>query len=130
MAFASVGSGRFATWVARPLVHLTPMTMRWNPPPNWPQPDAGWTPPPGWEPPVEWGPAPIGWPLWVEDRQQPIVVQAGQPFLAVSKTPYKTNHTFHLIASVLTCGIWAVTVWPVVIIINRFKKDKTVTRYQ
>jgi hypothetical protein len=67
--------------------------------------------------------------LWVDDVQAPVVVQAG-PGFAVSSTRTKTNHTFHLIASVLTCGLWAITVWPAVIVWNRFKKDQTVTRYQ
>lgn len=43
--------------------------MRFNPPPNWPQPPAGWTPPPGWEPDPTWGPAPEGWQFWVSDAQ-------------------------------------------------------------
>jgi hypothetical protein len=42
--------------------------MRYNPPPNWPQPPAGWTPPPGWQPDPAWGPAPHGWKLFVDDR--------------------------------------------------------------
>ncbi len=41
------------------------MSMRFNPPPNWPVPPAGWTPPPGWRPDPSWGPAPPGWQLWV-----------------------------------------------------------------
>lgn len=43
--------------------------MRYDPPPNWPQPPAGWTPPPGWEPDPDWGPAPPGWQVWVPDEQ-------------------------------------------------------------
>ncbi len=43
--------------------------MRFNPPPNWPQPPAGWTPPPGWEPDPAWGPVPPGWQLWVADNR-------------------------------------------------------------
>lgn len=42
--------------------------MRYNPPPNWPQPPAGWTPPPGWQPDPAWGPAPHGWKIFVDDR--------------------------------------------------------------
>ncbi|NPC97825.1 helix-hairpin-helix domain-containing protein [Nocardioides sp. zg-DK7169] len=41
------------------------MSMRYNPPPNWPQPPAGWTPPAGWRPDPAWGPAPPGWQLWL-----------------------------------------------------------------
>ncbi len=43
--------------------------MRFNPPPNWPQPPAGWTPPPDWEPDPTWGPAPEGWQFWLSDKQ-------------------------------------------------------------
>ena len=43
--------------------------MRYNPPPNWPQPPAGWTPPPNWEPDPSWPPLPSGWPLWVADDE-------------------------------------------------------------
>lgn len=42
--------------------------LRFNPPPNWPQPPAGWTPPPGWQPDPAWGPAPVGWSLWIEEQ--------------------------------------------------------------
>lgn len=42
--------------------------MRYNPPPNWPQPPAGWTPPTGWQPDPSWSPPPPGWQLWLEDK--------------------------------------------------------------
>lgn len=29
------------------------------------------------------------------------------------------NHTLHIIMSVLTCGLWAVTVWPIAAIMGR-----------
>lgn len=44
------------------------MGLRFNPPPNWPQPPAGWIPPKEWQPDPAWGPAPEGWSLWIEDR--------------------------------------------------------------
>lgn len=43
------------------------MTVRFNPPPNWPQPPAGWMPPPGWKPDPSWPSPPDGWPLWLPD---------------------------------------------------------------
>ncbi|MGK7221651.1 hypothetical protein ACSNO4_02495 [Kocuria flava] len=49
--------------------------MRFNTPPNWPQPPAGWVPHPGWSPDPDWGPAPEGWQFWVDDapdRQDPM----------------------------------------------------------
>ena len=44
--------------------------MRYNPPPNWPQPPAGWTPPEGLAARPAWGPAPPGHQLWVPDQPQ------------------------------------------------------------
>jgi len=41
--------------------------MRYNPPPNWPEPPEGWVPPPDWSPDPSWPPPPPGWKLWVED---------------------------------------------------------------
>jgi len=44
------------------------MTVRFNPPPNWPPPPAGWAPPANWQPDPGWPPAPAGWSLWVDDN--------------------------------------------------------------
>jgi Domain of unknown function (DUF4041)/T5orf172 domain len=41
------------------------VTMRFNPPPNWPTPPPGWAPPPGWKPDPAWPPPPDGWHLWL-----------------------------------------------------------------
>jgi hypothetical protein len=41
--------------------------MRFNPPPDWPQPPAGWVPPPGWKPDPGWPPMPEGWELWLPE---------------------------------------------------------------
>ncbi len=41
--------------------------MRYNPPPNWPEPPEGWVPQPGWSPDSSWPPPPPGWRLWVEE---------------------------------------------------------------
>jgi hypothetical protein len=43
------------------------MTVRFNPPPNWPAPPPGWTPPTDWQPDPSWPPPPDGWQFWVED---------------------------------------------------------------
>ena len=42
------------------------MTVRFNPPPNWPAPPIGWAPPLGWRPDPAWGAPPAGWQVWVE----------------------------------------------------------------
>lgn len=44
--------------------------MRFNPPPNWPQPPPGWQPPAGWTPDPSWPPLPEGWQLWIEDPNE------------------------------------------------------------
>lgn len=41
--------------------------MRYNPPPNWPQPPEGWAPSADWSPDPSWPPPPPGWQLWVDD---------------------------------------------------------------
>lgn len=43
--------------------------MKFNTPPDWPQPPAGWTPPPGWTPDPSWPAAPEGWQFWLEDEK-------------------------------------------------------------
>lgn len=53
------------------------------------------------------------------------------PHVAVSKTRKKTSHTFHLLMTCCTCGVWAVLVWPWVILWNNFgPRRRTVTRYR
>lgn len=42
--------------------------MKFNPPPNWPQPPSGWTPPRGWNPDPSWPAPPDGWHLWLPDE--------------------------------------------------------------
>jgi hypothetical protein len=45
--------------------------MRYNPPPNWPEPPEGWVPPREWSPDPSWPPPPPGWKLWVDDAPAP-----------------------------------------------------------
>jgi hypothetical protein len=42
--------------------------MRYNPPPNWPEPPKGWAPHADWSPDPAWPPPPPGWRLWVEEE--------------------------------------------------------------
>jgi hypothetical protein len=46
------------------------MALRFNPPPNWPQPPAGWVPPAGWRPDPSWPALPFGWQLRIDDAEQ------------------------------------------------------------
>lgn len=64
------------------------MSLRFNPPPNWPAPPEGFVPPAGWQPDPAWGPAPEGWQLWVDDASvasapmaasAPVVTSANDP---------------------------------------------------
>lgn len=56
------------------------MTMRFNPPPNWPKPPPGWVPPPGWKPDPVWPPPPDGWHLWLAaDDAHAQVIPARHP---------------------------------------------------
>ena len=43
------------------------MSMRLNPPPDWPPVPPGWVPPAGWQPDPSWPDPPPGWNLWIED---------------------------------------------------------------
>ena len=60
-----------ALWSIGRIARGTPMTVRFNPPPNWPAPPPGWTPPSGWQPDPTWPAAPDGWQFWVEDPPSP-----------------------------------------------------------
>jgi hypothetical protein len=61
--------------------------MRFNPPPNWPQPPTGWVPPPGWKPDPSWPSAPEGWHLWVPDNVVDTPDVAAQSASEASFTP-------------------------------------------
>ncbi|MFI5527982.1 DUF4041 domain-containing protein [Kitasatospora sp. NPDC051853] len=62
------------------------MSLRFNPPPSWPQPPAGWHPPEGWQPDPSWPPLPPGWPLWV-----PAVAEPTLAFPVAAPAPATTN---------------------------------------
>lgn len=102
---------------------------RYNPPPNWPQPPQGWTPPVGWTPDPSWGPAPDGWQVWLEDYP-PSAPQgfAPPPRPSVAYVPVQTNHVFHLLMTLITCGIWGLLVWLPMVVINQWRKNKVVTK--
>lgn len=44
---------------------MNPDGLRFNPPPDWPQPPEGWTPPASWTPDPAWPDPPDGWELWL-----------------------------------------------------------------
>lgn len=68
---------------------------------------------------------------WTEQRRplpvQPIAVGYG-PTRMVSKAPKRTSHTFHLIMTIITAGVWGVVVWLPLTILHKFQHEKTVTK--
>lgn len=54
--------------------------------------------------------------------------QPAAPHYMVTKTRKQTSHTFHLIMSILTCGVWAIFVWFPITIYNSMRHDKAKTR--
>lgn len=82
--------------------------------------------PPGWYPN---GP---GLERWWDGRawgpQVRALPQAG-PHRAVTWERNRTSHVFHLLMTLLTCGLW-LPVWAVVAILNGITKRRVVTRYR
>lgn len=79
--------------------------MRYNPPPNWPQPPQGWTPPPGWTPPREWPQPPVGWPVWVDDTQPSRTTDAEPPIPTPKHTSRSLLFTLIAVAAVVVVAI-------------------------
>jgi cytoskeletal protein RodZ len=49
---------------------------------------------------------------------------------AVSRSRKPTNHTFHLLMSIITFGMWALCVWFPIIVWHKIgPRAKTTTRY-
>jgi hypothetical protein len=62
-------------------------------------------------------------------------VQVPQPYTVtpkyhgtVTKVPVRTSHTFHLLMTLLTCGLWALFAWIPITIINSMRREKHITR--
>ena len=53
-----------------------------------------------------------------------------QPRRAVTYTPKRTSHTFHLIMTLLTFGLWGIFVWLPLTVLHKLGRDRTVTRYR
>lgn len=62
-----------------------------------------------------------------QQPQQPHHQTGPRPQYSRLETPVETNHTFHLIATIFTCGLWAF-VWVPVWAINKNRR-RTVTSY-
>lgn len=48
---------------------------------------------------------------------------------AVTNQPIRTSHTFHLLMTVFTCGLW-LPVWGCMAILNRLGRRRVVTTYR
>lgn len=49
---------------------------------------------------------------------------------AVTYQRKRTNHTLHLILTILTGGLWGIFVWLPITLINGFRREKSVTYYR
>ena len=81
--------------------------------------------PPGWYPN---GP---GLERWWDGRQWGPQTRAvpATPRKAVAYVPHQTHPLFHLVMTVITCGLW-LPVWLVVAIVQSITKRRVVTRYR
>lgn len=67
---------------------MTGQPMRFNTPPNWPQPPPGWVPDPQWRPDPAWPAAPPGWTFWIPNEAPPAPAPpAADPDGAASSQP-------------------------------------------
>lgn len=68
---------------------------------------------------------------WTESRRgTQAVVQAPvpQPTRMVTKSPKRTSHTFHLLMTILTAGVWGLFVWLPLTVLHKFQHEKSVSR--
>jgi hypothetical protein len=85
--------------------------MRFNPPPNWPQPPAGWTPPPGWEPDPSWPQPPFGWPLWVDEDEFVIAPYGAATSWTRSTEPWYRRTVFIVLLLIFCFPVGLVLLW-------------------
>lgn len=90
------------------------------------QPNAG----PGW---YLVGPQTERW--WDGYAWGPHVRPVAQPIprlprKAVTYTPKRTSHAFHLIMTLLTGGLWGVFVWLPITLLHKASRDRSVTRFR
>lgn len=95
------------------------VTMRFNPPPNWPTPPPGWRPGPGGKPDPAWDPPPPGWNIWVDESPD---AEGAHPSGAAGKAgerrrrepvagaPERKSHPLRLIVF-LFVGLVLLAVW-------------------
>jgi hypothetical protein len=97
--------------------------MRFNPPPNWPQPPAGWTPPTDWKPDPSWPRPPSGWQLWVGEDEFVIAPDRTAVLRTVPSQP--TQPWYQQTASVVLLLIFF---FPVGMVLLWLRQDWSVRR--
>lgn len=67
---------------------------------------------------------------WTEHVAPPAYPQVvvHQPTYMVTRTRKQTSHTFHLLMTILTFGMWGLFVWLPITIYNSMRHDKARTR--
>ena len=75
-----------------------------------------------------WYPAEPGFERWWNGAQWTDRTRRIKPPKYVTYGPKHTSHAFHLIMTLLTCGLWAIFVWIPATIINAMRREKHVTR--
>jgi hypothetical protein len=85
--------------------------MRFNPPPNWPEPPAGWSPPPDWEPDPAWPQLPYGWQLWIADDEFVITPSPAAASLAQSAQPWHRRTVSVVLLLIFFAPVGLVLLW-------------------
>jgi hypothetical protein len=85
--------------------------------------------------PEGWYPSPDGKPYerywdgcdWCEETRP---MGAPQPRVKrmVTREPVRTSHTFHLLMTIFTFGIWGIFVWLPITLINSMRTKRVVTK--
>ena len=85
--------------------------MRFNSPPNWPQPPEGWTPPSGWKPDPSWPKPPAGWPLWVADDEFVISPHRAAVWQAQPTQPWYRRTEYVVLLLIIFFPVGLVLLW-------------------
>lgn len=82
--------------------------------------------------PAGWYPGPDGRPRWWTGQAwvDGAVPGAPKPIKSVTYVPVRTSHTFHLLMTVFTCGLWGLFVWFPLTVLHKMSRRKVVTRYR
>jgi hypothetical protein len=105
------------------------------------QPQPNWSPPqqpPPMAPPPQYQMGPQYPPQYPQQMgpplpapyPQPMHIQAPAPYVSVTKVRKDTSHTFHLLMTLFTCGMWGIFVWiPIIIWHKMGPRQKQRTRH-